>query len=95
MKYLLCLLTLFCSLQGQSAEVEAFPSANMFTLSSEEMVFASKLSDSNRRLFCYKFSVKERHLAMQNSEGDLSPDQRVDQIFSSLYAHLEPKAQTR
>jgi hypothetical protein len=95
MKYLFCLLILFCSIQGQTAEPVSFPNANMFSLSSEEMVFASKLSDSNRRLFSYKFSVKERHLAMQNSEGDLSPDQRVDQIFSSLYAQLEPKAHTR
>ena len=93
MKYLLCFSSLFCSIQA--AEPESFPSANMFTLSSEEIVFASKLSDSNRRLFCYKFSLKERHLAMQNSEGDLSPDQRVDQIFSSFYAQLEPKVQTR
>ena len=93
MKYLLCFLGLFCSIQGKA--IEPVPSANMFTLSSEEMVFASKLSDSNRRLFCYKFSLKERHLAMQNSEGDLSPDQRVDQIFSSFYAQLEPKVQTR
>ncbi len=94
MKFLLCLLPLLFS-QVHAAESEAFPSANMFSLSSEEMVFASKLSDANRRLFCYKFSVKERHLAMQNSGGDLSPDQRVDQIFSSLYAQLEPKAHTR
>jgi hypothetical protein len=94
MKYLVCLLPLLFS-QVHAAEPEAFPSANMFTLSSEEMVFASKLSDSNRRLFCYKLSLKERRLAMQNIEGDLSPDQRVEQIFSSLYAQLEPKAHTR
>ncbi len=95
MKYLICLLSVFFVMKVEAKEQNPFPSAKMFSLSSDEMVFASKLSDANRRRFCYTFSVKERTLAMQSSDASLSPDQRVDELFSSLYAQLEPKAQTR
>lgn len=69
--------------------------AKAFSLTSEEMVFASKLSDLNRRRFCYQFSMKERNLAMQATDGALSADARVEQVFASLYAQLEPKAHAR
>lgn len=77
------------------SEVQASSRAKVFSLTSEEMLFASKLSDANRRRFCYQFSMKERNLAMQTVDSNLSADARVEDVFSSLYAPLEPKACTR
>ena len=95
MKYLVYFSCILCFMKGVSAETDSIPTAKMFSLSSEEMVFASKLSDANRRRFCYTFSMKERSLVMQDSSPSLSPDQKVDQVFSSLYAQLESKTQAR
>ncbi len=44
------------------------------------MVFASKLSDENRRLFCYTFSDKERKDAMDASK-EFSPNQGVESVL--------------
>lgn len=45
----------------------------IFSLTAEEMVFASKLSDENRRQFCYKLSPKERLSCIEQSQKqDLS-----------------------
>jgi len=85
---------LFCMsvfVLGDAKEPISFSKAKMFCLSSEEMVFASKLSDENRHRFCYAFSVKERNLSMKGGDLALPPDQKVEQIFSSLYAQLESK----
>jgi hypothetical protein len=74
----------------------AVPSkASVFSLTPEEMVFASKLSDSNRRRFCYQFSIKERHLAMAINDSNLSEDTRVEEVFSSFRLPLETKTDTR
>ncbi|MBS0627167.1 MAG: hypothetical protein JSS09_03025 [Verrucomicrobia bacterium] len=57
--------------------------AAVFSLTAEEMVFASKLSDENRRQFCYKFSPKERLQCLEElKKKDLtfSYDQIVEQI---------------
>ena len=69
----------------QNQETVSSSKAQMFSLSPEEMLFASKLSDLNRRHFCYKFSFKERALAMMGEEAQLSPDERVEKVFSSFY----------
>ncbi|MBM3207295.1 MAG: hypothetical protein FJZ57_01640 [Chlamydiae bacterium] len=37
----------------------------VFSMTPEQMVFASKLNDSNRRVYCHKFSVKERQEAIE------------------------------
>ncbi len=77
------------------AELQTSSKAKAFSLTSEEMVFAAKLSDVNRRRFCYQFSMKERNLAMQTTEPSLSADARVEEVFSSMQAPLQPKANTR
>lgn len=62
----------------------------VFSLTAEEMVFASKLSDENRRQFCYKLSPKERlHCLEEAQKKDLtfSYDQIVEQI--TAIDHLE------
>lgn len=92
MKYLICLLSFFIFSFGFSAEEKSFSSSKMFSLSSKEMLFASKLSDVNRRHFCYDFSFKERSLAMQ-ADDSLSPNQRVEQVYFSLHAQSETKIQ--
>jgi len=62
------------------------PSMSVFSLTAEEMVFASKLSDENRRLFCYQFSSKERLLCLAEKQGkaDLSHDEVV-QLFQESF----------
>lgn len=56
--------------------------ASVFSLTADEMVFASKLTDENRRQFCYKFSAKERLLCLNQVKKDdsFSPDQIVQQV---------------
>jgi hypothetical protein len=95
MRILIFLLGLSILISGSARELNSFSKAKMFSLSSEEMVFASKLSDENRHRFCYTFSVKERSLAMKGNDLAVLPDQKVEQVFTSLYAQLEPKIQTR
>ena len=87
-------MTLFAA-AGQVQESNSSSNAKMFSLTPEEMLFASKLSDSNRRKFCYKFSLKERSLAMLSEEVALSPDERVEKIFASFYGQFESKDQVR
>ena len=54
--------------------------AKMFSMTPEEMIFASKLTDENRRLFCYQFSEKERLMSMESfKEASLTADQAVQQ----------------
>lgn len=93
MKFFL-LLFLLCSVSFFSEEMSTqdfTPSSKskMFSLSSEEMLFASKLSDLNRRHFCYKFSFKERALAMMGDEDHLTPDECVEKVFSSFYGQVK------
>ncbi len=77
---------------GNSKEGVSFSKAKMFSLSSEEMVFASKLSDENRHHFCYTFSVKERNMSMSRGDVALLPNQKVERLFASLYTKLDAKA---
>ena len=94
MRLFIVFICIFFFGKGDSAEVFSSPS-KMFSLSSEEMLFASKLSDENRRKFCYTFSLKERVAAMQATETLKSPDQKVEDVFASLYAELESRSQAR
>ncbi len=95
MKGFICLFCMSAFILGNAKEPISFSKAKMFSLSSEEMVFASKLSDENRRRFCYTFTVKERSLSMRGDDLTLLPDQKVEQVFSTLYAQLESKVQAR
>ena len=57
--------------------------AELFSLTPEEMVFASKLSDENRRQFCYKLNLKERLVCLeeaQKKEETCSFDQIVENL---------------
>jgi hypothetical protein len=69
--------------------------AQSFSLTTEEMVFASKLSDEKRHLFCYRFSPRERALAM--SQKELSPDERISYVLQmeSSAALAQPQEETQ
>ena len=68
----------------------------LFSITPDEMVFASKLSDENRRLFCYKFSINERQIALQRWEemqdvndieaesASSTPDDAVEDVFDDF-----------
>ena len=62
------------------------PSVSVFSLTAEEMVFASKLSDENRRRFCYQFSSKDRLQCLAEKQGkiDLSHDEIVELLEKSF-----------
>jgi hypothetical protein len=62
------------------------PSMSVFSLTAEEMVFASKLSDENRRRFCYQFSSKERLfcLSEKHAKSELSHDEIVCALEKTL-----------
>lgn len=91
------LLVIFCgfSLFLESSESFSESNSQMFSLSPEEMVFASKLSDENRHRFCYKFSFKERSLAMSEGKESLSPNEKVEQVFSAFNSSFKSKGQVR
>ncbi|MES2200505.1 MAG: hypothetical protein V4489_10130 [Chlamydiota bacterium] len=58
----------------------------LFSLTAEEMVFASKLSDENRHLFCYKLSLKERLTCLEEAQKEdisCSLDQIVEGFAKS------------
>lgn len=60
--------------------------STIFSLTPEEMVFASKLSDENRRQFCYKFSFKDRISCLaeaQKKENTCSLDQIVEEFMKA------------
>ncbi|NDD58833.1 MAG: hypothetical protein EBZ47_06240, partial [Chlamydiae bacterium] len=62
---------------------------SLFSVTPEQMIFASKLSDSSRKLFCHKFSMLQRQQALDNwrqrqslleNEEIYSPDDAVNYI---------------
>ncbi len=71
---------LFYFLLGALGGLECLPKESAsFPLDLEEMVFASKLSDENRHVFCYTFSDKERKDALEASK-EVSPNQGVESV---------------
>lgn len=50
----------------------------MFSMTPEEMVFAAKLSDENRRFFCYQLSAKERLICMEQTSN--TADESVEKL---------------
>lgn len=87
--FFISFLPMFLVAQEQQAPSGAVPSMSVFSLTAEEMVFASKLSDENRRLFCYQFSCKERMLCLaeKQAKADLSHDEVVQLFEQSLPKH--------
>gem|GEM_PF-5379241 len=80
MKILLALIICLKSFTLFAKEETLSPGGALFSLTANEMVFASKLSDENRHTFCYKFSAKERIacIAKLDKETNLtSPDEIV------------------
>jgi|SRR5579872_1250154 len=69
----LMMLALMGMTAGLSANLQAEEATKVDTkmdcskLSSDEMAFSSKLNDSNRRMFCSKFSADQRKSAMMAS----------------------------
>jgi hypothetical protein len=65
---------------------------DLFTITPEQMVFASKLSDVSRKVYCHQFSMTERQQALEEWKmsleeeeiADLSPDEAVQDI-ADLY----------
>ena len=76
----LILLLVASGLQATEREV-SFSKSQVFSLTPEEMVFASKLSDENRRTFCYTFSWQERATALQGAK-EFSPNESVDKVIT-------------
>ena len=64
-----------------SSNLQTETKSQAFSLTPEEMVFASKLSDENRHKFCYTFSTQERGLALQEAK-DTSPNESVEKVVA-------------
>ena len=77
--FVLVILLLSSSLIAE--EGASFSKSQVFSLTPEEMVFASKLSDENRHKFCYTFSVQERVVALQGSK-EISPNESVEKVIA-------------
>lgn len=54
--------------------------SSCFSFSPEEMAFSAKLSDQNRKKFCFEFSPQQRLQVMLDRSSYLSPDERVEMI---------------
>lgn len=76
-------------IQAESGEGEG-----LFSITPEQMVFASKLSEPSRRLYCHKFSLVQRQEALEEwkigqDDGSetayLSPDEAVRGIAEYYY----------
>ncbi len=80
-----------CSLYAEQ-ESSSADSKNLFTMTPEEMVFAAKLNDQNRKLFCYSFSFKQRQEAIRimqemsahEPENAISANAIVDQVVQGI-----------
>lgn len=68
----------------------SFADDALFTVSPQQMVFASKLSDSSRKIFSHKFSLKDRQKAlelwnlMQEEDEYCSADDAVASVMRSI-----------
>ncbi len=58
-----------------------------FSLEVEEIVFASKLSDENRRAFCYILSGEQRQKVLESAKTK-SPNESV-KVFLELFVETE------
>jgi hypothetical protein len=64
----------------------SFSDEGLFSVTPEQMVFASKLTDSNRKMFCHQFSMRERQKAVDLWHDEIepySPDEAVISILQS------------
>lgn len=89
----LCLGTAFIHAEPSEGE-------GLFSITPEQMVFASKLSEPSRRLYCHKFSMVQRQEALDEwkigqEDGSetayLSPDEAVQGIAEYYFpSHTDP-----
>ena len=96
MKSLLCFIFLFLSSTGfcQGASRDY-----LFSMTPEQMIFASKLTDSYRRVYCNKFSLLQRQQALEmwkskqtclSDEKVFTPNDFVKQMVN--YSSLKERA---
>jgi hypothetical protein len=85
--YAVCLLSL---------NIEAANRDSLFSITPEQMVFASKLSDPYRKIYCHNFSMVERQEALDTwksisssiaTELDRSPDTSVKSVLAIEKSH--------
>ncbi|MCX6990416.1 MAG: hypothetical protein NTX49_05070 [Chlamydiae bacterium] len=80
---------------GSMAEESA--REDLFTITPEQMVFASKLGDASRKIYCHQFSMTERQEAIEEWKlsldeeemAALSPDEAVQDIADLYYSSGE------
>ena len=72
-----------------SGQFSVGESPELMSLTPEEMVFASKLTEGNRKTFCFVFSAEEREASLDAAE-EVTPDQSVEQILFSKGPHPTP-----
>jgi hypothetical protein len=96
--WLLFSICAFCSTFIECAETQEVSSGKnvkMFSMTPEEMVFASKLNDENRRRFCYQLSTKERLMAMkQAQESAQNADSVLEAFFQNLSRNVSSESKT-
>lgn len=56
--------TLVIALFSSFLSLSSFADESLFSVTPEQMVFSSKLSDKNRKIFSHQFSVTERQKAL-------------------------------
>jgi hypothetical protein len=86
----------FCSASVVAMEPVTSSQETLFSVTPEQMVFAAKLSESYRKLYCHKFSTIERQEALdhwkESSNDDeyeeLSPDQAVRLVVEAKNSSL-------
>lgn len=92
-----------CLLLGSASVSNAEQSSardSLFSITPEQMVFAAKLSESYRKIYCHNFSMIERQEALDEwlaSQEDgsetavLSPDDAVQEISEQRHPdHTDP-----
>ena len=70
---------------------------DLFTITPDQMVFVSKLSDACRKIYCHQFTMTERQeaieewkMSLEDEEmATLSPDEAVQDIADLYYSSSE------
>jgi len=97
MRIFACVWLLFSSTTLISAG-QSHSRDSLFSITPEQMVFAAKLSESYRKLYCHQFSMVERQEALdewlaaredQAETAGLSPDDAVREIAEQSLSDRE------
>ncbi len=79
MRFLFVLISIF-SLTGIKADYSGRDA--IFNMTPEQMVFASKLNDNNRRVYCHKFTLKQRQEAIERWKSQQESSLNDEIVFS-------------